>query len=154
MRFLGFSAHSVEAAMAMMDRFEFDSIMFPVNYGCWYAGDFGPQVLARAQEKKMAILALKALAKQPWPRDAVHEAHAAHPNCWYQPFTDPDEALLALRFTLSHPVTTAIMPASAFCLKLALKLAARFTPLEPAEVEAMKLKGLAAVPLFPLSRKA
>ncbi len=49
-RFLGFSAHSVEAAMALMDRFNFDSIMFPVNYATWHAGNFGPQVLARAQE--------------------------------------------------------------------------------------------------------
>ena len=68
-RFLGFSAHSEEAALAMMDRFEFDSIMFPVNYATWHAGNFGPQVLAKAQQKKMGILALKAMAKRPWPRE-------------------------------------------------------------------------------------
>jgi predicted aldo/keto reductase-like oxidoreductase len=49
-RFLGFSAHSVEAVLALMDRFPFDSIMFPVNYATWHAGNFGPQVLARAQD--------------------------------------------------------------------------------------------------------
>ncbi len=144
-RFLGFSAHSVEAAVALMERFRFDSIMFPVNYATWHAGNFGPQVLAKAQEQKMGILALKAMAKQPWPRGADR---SAHPNCWYQPMTVPEEALMGLRFTLSHPVTTALTPASAECLKLALKLAPDFTPLEPAEVEAMKLKGLATTPLF------
>lgn len=144
-RFLGFSVHSVEAALAMLDRFKFDTIMFPVNYATWHAGDFGPQVLAKAQEKKMGILALKALAKQPWPGGA---GRSAHPNCWYEPMTDPDEALMGLRFTLSHPVTTALMPASETCFKLAVKLAARFTPLKPEEVEAMKQKGLAATPLF------
>ena len=144
-RFLGFSAHSVDAALAMMDRFAFDSIMFPVNYATWHAGNFGPQVLARAQEKKMGILALKALARQPWPQGADR---SAHPNCWYQPMTDPDEALLGLRFTLSHPVTTALMPASETCFKLAIKLAPKFTPLNPDEMEAMKQKGLAASPLF------
>ena len=35
-RFLGFSAHAVEAAMALMDRFTFDTIMFPLNYATWY----------------------------------------------------------------------------------------------------------------------
>ena len=30
-RFLGFSAHSVEAALAAIDRFAFDTVMFPVN---------------------------------------------------------------------------------------------------------------------------
>jgi hypothetical protein len=131
--------------MAMLDRFKFDTIMFPVNYATWNAGNFGPQVLAKAQEKKMGILALKALAKRPWPPGADR---SAHPNCWYEPMTDPDEAMLGLRFTLSHPVTTAIMPASETCFKLALKLAPKFTPLNPEEVAAMKQKGMAAVPLF------
>ena len=144
-RFLGFSAHSVEAALALMDKFSFDSIMFPVNYATWHAGNFGPQVLAKAQEKKMGILALKALAKRPWPRGADH---SAHPNCRYEPVTDPDEAMMGLRFTLSHPVTTALTPADEGCLKLAIKLASKFSPLEPAEIEAMKQKGLAAAPLF------
>lgn len=144
-RFLGFSAHSVEAALAMMDRYPFDSIMFPVNYATWHAGNFGPQVLARAQEKKMGILALKAMAKQPWPKDADR---SAHPICWYQPMTDPDEALMGLRFTLSHPVTTALTPASSTCLKLALQVARSFTPLAPEEVETIKQKGLTTAPLF------
>jgi aryl-alcohol dehydrogenase-like predicted oxidoreductase len=144
-RFLGFSAHSVEAALALMERFDFDSIMFPVNYATWHAGNFGPQVLARAQQKKMGILALKALAKRPWTRDADR---AAHPMCWYEPFTEPAEALLALRFTLSHPVTTAVMPADATCLKLGLSLASKFSPLKAEEVEAVKQKGLATAPLF------
>ncbi|MGD0538819.1 MAG: aldo/keto reductase [Verrucomicrobiota bacterium] len=144
-RFLGFSAHSVEAALALLDRFDFDSIMFPVNYATWFAGNFGPQVLARAQEKKMGILALKALARRPWPPGADR---SAHPNCWYEPITDPEEALLSLRFTLSHPVTTAMLPSSEICFKLGLKLAPKFTPLAAAEAEAMKQKGLTTAPLF------
>lgn len=150
-RFLGFSAHSVDAALAMIDRFPFDSIMFPVNYCTWNAGNFGPQVLAKAREKKMGILALKALAKRPWPEGADK---SAHPNCWYEPMTDPDEASMGLRFTLSHPVTSALMPASETCATLAMRLAAKFTPLQPEEVEAMKRKGMAAVPLFQHPRQA
>jgi aryl-alcohol dehydrogenase-like predicted oxidoreductase len=144
-RFLGFSAHSVEAALAMLERFAFESIMFPVNYATWTAGNFGPQVLAKAQEKKAGILALKALARRPWPRGADR---AAHPNCWYEPMSDPEEARLGLGFTLSHPVTTALMPASEPGFKLGLKAAARFAPLQPEEIERMKQKGLAAEPLF------
>ncbi len=143
-RFLGFSAHSVEAAMALMDRFDFDTILFPVNYATWNAGNFGPQVLARAQEKRMGILALKALAKQPWPRGTPHFA----PNCWYEPMTDPAEALQGLRFTLSHPVTAAVTPAYPPCLQLALKLAPQFTPLKPDEVDAIKRKAMSVGLLF------
>ena len=69
-RFLGFSAHSVEAATALMEGYAFDTILFPVNYATWHAGGFGPQVLARAKEKEMGILCLKAMAKGPWPQGA------------------------------------------------------------------------------------
>ena len=144
-RFLGFSAHSVEAALALMDRFAFDTIMFPVNYATWHAGHFGPQVLARAHEKQMGILALKAMAKRPWPKGADR---SAHPGCWYEPMTNPDEALMGLRFTLSHPATTALTPTDAGCLKLALSLAPKITPLQPDEVLAIKEKALATPPLF------
>jgi aryl-alcohol dehydrogenase-like predicted oxidoreductase len=144
-RFLGFSAHSVEAALALMKGFDFDTILCPVNYATWHAGDFGPQILAKAQEKGMGILALKAMAKRPWPPGADR---SAHPKCWYEPFSNPDEAMMALRFTLSHPVTAAIPPGDERLFKMALGLASRFTPLAKDEVEAMKQKGIGAVPLF------
>jgi hypothetical protein len=54
----------------MMDLFDFDTILFPINYATSNAGNFGPQVLARAQEKKIGILAFKAMAKGPWPQGA------------------------------------------------------------------------------------
>jgi len=143
-RFLGFSAHSVEAAMALMDRFDFDTILFPLNYGMWHAGNFGPQVLERAKEKEMGILALKAMAKQPWPENATNKV----PKCWYEPFTDPEEARMGLRFTLSHPVTAAIPPGNENLFSMALGLASNFKPLNSEEVEEIKQKGIIATPIF------
>jgi len=87
-RFVGFSAHSVEAATALMDGYAFDTILFPVNYATWHAGGFGPQVLAKAQEKGMGILCLKALAKAPLAEGAKNR----YEKCWYEPFDAPDEA--------------------------------------------------------------
>lgn len=143
-RFLGFSAHSVPAALALMDRFTFDTILFPVNFATWHAGNFGPQVLETAQRKRMGILALKSLARRPWPEGAVK----THPKCWYEPVTDTASVRDALRFTLSHPVTAAIPPGDENLFALALDLAAEFKPLTPDEAEAIKQKGLATPPLF------
>ncbi len=143
-RFLGFSAHSVDAALAMIDRYAFDTILFPVNFATWYAGSFGPQVLETAQRKQMGILAIKSLARRPWPEGAVK----THPKCWYEPLDDAASARDALRFTLSHPVTAAIPPGDENLFALALDLAADFKPLSPAEAEAIKQKGLATTPLF------
>jgi aryl-alcohol dehydrogenase-like predicted oxidoreductase len=143
-RFLGFSAHSVEAATALLDGTAFDTILFPVNYATWYAGGFGPQVLAKAKEKGMGILCLKAMARGPWPEGKAK----SHAKCWYEPLDTPEDAAMGLRFTLSHPVTAAIPPGDETLFAMALKLAAGFTPLSAAEVEAIKAKGLAAAPLF------
>ena len=142
-RFLGFSAHSVEAAMALMDRFDFDTILFPINFATWHAGNFGPQVLERAHEIGMGILALKAMARRPWPTNAERI-----PKCWYEPLTDQEDAMMGLRFTLSHPITAAVPPGNENLFRMALDLATRFEPLTPDEVEAMKEKGSAETPLF------
>jgi aryl-alcohol dehydrogenase-like predicted oxidoreductase len=144
-RFLGFSAHSVEAAMALMDGFDFDTILFPVNFTTWHSGNFGPQVLARAKEKNMGILALKAMAKGPWPQGADR---SKYPKCWYEPLTNADDIRMGLRFTLSHPVTAAVPPGEAELFKTALSVSNRLDPLNANEVASIKEKAAKGVPLF------
>jgi predicted aldo/keto reductase-like oxidoreductase len=144
LRFLGFSAHSVEAALALLDGYAFDTILFPVNFATWHAGGFGPQVLAKAQEKGMGILCLKAMAKGPWPEGATKR----YAKCWYEPLDTPAEAALALRFTLSHPVTAAVPPGDPGLFRMALSIAAGFQPLTSDEAQSLKLKGAAQTPLF------
>lgn len=144
-RFLGFSAHSVEAALDLMDGFNFDTILFPFNFTTWYAGNFGPQVLARAQEKKMGILALKAMARGPWPKDADRSRYS---KCWYEPLTTPEDIRMGLRFTLSHPVTAAVTPGEAELFKIAMSVRNNLEPLKKSEVTAIKEKAMAGVPLF------
>ncbi len=143
-RFLGFSAHSVAAALALMDRFPFDTILFPINFATWHAGNFGPQVLQTAQGKQMGILALKSMARRPWPEGATR----THKKCWYEPLADATGAREGLRFTLSHPVTAAIPPGDETLFAMALDLAAAFEPLTEAEAGAIKQKALATTPLF------
>jgi predicted aldo/keto reductase-like oxidoreductase len=42
-RYLGFSARTEEAALAAMERFDFDTILFPLNRIAWHRGGFGPR---------------------------------------------------------------------------------------------------------------
>ena len=141
---LGFSAHSVEAATALMERFDFDTILFPFNYACWYQGNFGPQVMEMAKEKKMGILALKAMARQRWPEGAERTIKKA----WYEPLMDREDARKGLRFTLSHPVTAAIPPGDENLFSMALPLAAEFKPMSDEEILEMKKMAMNAEPLF------
>ena len=126
-RFVGFSAHSVQAALALLDRFECDSVLFPLNFVCWAQGDFGSRILQRAKEKGVARLALKALAYTRWSEGEER----AYPKCWYRPVDDPELARQALQFTLSEDITAAIPPGDERLYRLALDLASNLEPLAP-----------------------
>src|ERR1041385_2906362 len=119
-----------------MDRYDFDSILFPVNFPNYFTGNFSPVVIERAQAKGMTILALKMLCRQQWEEGDPDRQR--YPKCWYQPVTDRHEAELALRFTLGQPVTAAIPPGEESLFRLALDLAADFRPLTDAELNELK----------------
>jgi predicted aldo/keto reductase-like oxidoreductase len=132
-RFVGFSSHSVPVALLLLDRFNFDSILFPVNFICYARGNFGPQVLEKARRLGVARIALKSLAHAARPQ----LNNPRYPNCWYSPIDDPGLALQALRFSLSEDVTAVIPPADERLYRMAVELVREATPL--AEEERRKL---------------
>ncbi|HUT32840.1 MAG TPA: aldo/keto reductase [Planctomycetota bacterium] len=151
-RHIGFSAHTEAAALAAMDRHDFDSVLFPINFCTFLTHGLGARVIAEAQKRGMAILALKALARQKWPKDDPQRK--SFTKCWYQPLTDRAEAGLALRFTLGQPITAAVTPGEEVMLRLALDVGGAsaprdVTPLSDAELQ--RLRALAATldPIFP-----
>lgn len=144
-RYIGFSAHSVEAALTAMDRFEFDTTLFPVNFTLYFREDFGPQVVKKAREKGVAILALKAMAKGRWMEG---DDRSAFPNCWYRPTSDPEEAAMALRFTLSQPITANVPPGDVGLFRLSMDIASNFSMITAEEVTALKGIAQDQEPLF------
>lgn len=144
-RFLGFSAHSEEAALALMDRFNFDTILFPFNWVCWYQGHFGPPVLEKARQKDMGILALKTLAKRQWKEGEERRWS----KTWYSPVDTFEEAQLAVRFTFSKPITAGTSPGHAQLLWWMCDAAERFTPLSEQEAAALEKRSEGLAPIFP-----
>jgi predicted aldo/keto reductase-like oxidoreductase len=143
-RFLGASVHNAAAAIALMDRFQLDSVLFPVNFVLYQEGKFGPQILEHAKKKGVARLALKSMAHTTWP-DRNHEAWR---KCWYKPIDNPELAEKAVRFTLSEDITAAIPPGEEKLFHMALDFAARFRPLEPKEREDLLAQARGVRPLF------
>lgn len=147
-RYIGFSVHSQETALAALDRYNFDTILFPVNWVLFTQAGFGPKILKKAQEKQMGILALKSMAKTVWPADQKKDH--PEPKCWYQPARFPDEATLGLRWTLGHPITAAIPPGDEKYFRLAMDVAQNYKPLEPHEEQALLSGGQGVEPIFHL----
>lgn len=145
-RHVGFSAHSVEAAFAAMDRYPFDSILFPVNFATYYTGNFGPQVIEQAKKKGLAVLALKSMARQKWKPD--HPLRKQYGKCWYEPVIDHAQAELAVRFTLSRPVTAALPPGEMSLFEMAVKFARNPAPISEQEERGLATMALDLDPIF------
>jgi predicted aldo/keto reductase-like oxidoreductase len=146
-RYLGFSAHSAEIAVQLMDMFDFDSVLFPINWVCYFNSGFGPQVVEKAKSKNMGIFALKAMAKTHWGEKEERD----YPKAWYKPVTDPEETELAIRFTLSQPITAAVTPGDIRLFRKAVEVASKFKPLNDAELALLKKKADGLDPIFKLS---
>lgn len=149
-RFLGFSAHLEEAALEMLRRYAFDSVLFPFNFAAYLRGGFGPRLVAAAQATNTGLLALKAMARTTWPEGTTEQTRTWR-KCWYEPIDDEEMASLALRFTLSLPVTAAIPPAHRELWEIALRVAQDPRPLSPGEEARVRDLAAATVPLFPLA---
>lgn len=144
-RYIGFSAHSEEPAIAMMERFEFDTILFPFNWVCWHQGKFGPRVLEKAKENGLGILALKSLAKRRWKEGEERKWN----KTWYSPVDTFEEAQLALRFTLSRPITAAVCPSHVELLWWECDAADQFKPLSEEEEAQVAKRSAGLEPIFP-----
>ena len=143
-KYIGFSAHSQEAALKLMDSFDFDTVLFPVNWVNIFNSDFGIKVLDHAEEKGMGRLAIKSMAETLW-KDGEKRTY---PKAWYRPIDDENLASLALRFTLSKHITAAIPPGDIKHFKWALKTAENFIPMTKAEEDILREKAKGLVPIF------
>lgn len=129
-RFLGFSAHDEDVALEAIERFDFDTILFPINCVCWHNGNFGPEVVQKAREKDMGVLALKAVAKEP-----LGDAPSAYPNMWYKPFENEEEIVQAFRFTFSKGITATVHAGDVKFMRKFIELAGAASGIRPPDGE-------------------
>jgi aryl-alcohol dehydrogenase-like predicted oxidoreductase len=143
-RHIGFSAHNEDAAVALMDRFDFESVLFPLNWVNLFNSGFGNRIMNKAEQKGVSRLALKAMA-----RAKIQEGEEKkYDRCWYHPVDDKELASLALRYTLSQPVTAAIPPGDIRFFRWALETAAEYKPITEEEVQVLKRESRGQVPIF------
>ena len=148
-RYLGFSAHSEEAANAALDHYDFDSILFPLSFPLWLKEGFGQSIHQRAQKANRGILALKAMAHQKWP-ESMKQEERPWKKTWYEPFEDIDKVSLGLRFTSHLPVHAMIPPGHWELFKMAVELAqsGALTPLNQNEREIIRAIAMESEPIF------
>ena len=109
-RYLGFTAHSEEAALKMIELFPFDTVLFPFNWFLNMAHGMGNRLLKTAKEKKMGILCMKAFIERRWEEG---EDKGCFPKSWCKPIdtdAEPEFGTAAMKYALSLGVNTLIPP--------------------------------------------
>ncbi|MEW6568991.1 MAG: aldo/keto reductase [Chloroflexota bacterium] len=148
-RALGITGHGYHAPAvhaAALERFDFDTVMTPINFVQWADPAFRDAVerlLRLATEKDVGVLVIKALTRGPWANQA--QAY----RTWYRPFDEPEMIECCVRFVLSQPVTAFASPGDLQLLPHALEAAERFTPMSADEQNALLASAPAFEPLFP-----
>jgi predicted aldo/keto reductase-like oxidoreductase len=131
-RYVGITSHGILAPtvqIAALERFDFDSLLFPLNFKMWADTAYRREattLLQMAAERDVGTMVIKSLTRGPWG-DKKPRYHT-----WYEPFDDADSIERALRFALSQPVTGAISAGDARLLPMILDAAERFQPMDEA----------------------
>ena len=147
-QYLGITSHGLEAPAVLIEalnRFDFDSLLFTLNFQMWADEDYRRDVsrlMQIADERDVGTMVIKTWARGPWG-EKEHRYHT-----WYEPFDDAEMIEQALRFNLSQPVTGVISAGDARLLPMILDAAERFQPMDDAEQAALLAKAGEYEPLF------
>jgi len=136
-RWLGITGHTHDAPRTHLEalrRFDFDTVMFPLNFVLWSIPEYRQSVemlLAECAKRDIGVHIIKTVAKDPWGgRERTY-------TTWYEPFTEEGVIDRAVNFVLSKPVTTLCSVGDVTVLPKVLAAAERFRPLSPVEEDAL-----------------
>jgi aryl-alcohol dehydrogenase-like predicted oxidoreductase len=147
-QFIGITGHGAQAPQIYLEalrRFDFDSVLFPLNFvqmaNPQYR-EYAEELIAACKAKDVGTMIIKSVTRAPWG----NREHTA--TTWYEPFDNSEEIQKAVNFALSYDVSGLCTAGDTRVLPLMLKACENFTPLSDAEKEEMIEFGKEYEPLF------
>lgn len=147
-KFIGITGHGADAPKIYLEalrRFDFDSVLFPLNFVQMANPEYrkyAEELIAACKAKDVGTMIIKAITRGPWGE----KTHTA--TTWYEPFDNLDEIQRALNFALSYDVTGFCTAGDTRILPMVLKACENFTRLSNSELEEMIKSGKQYEPLF------
>ena len=108
---IGFTAHDEDAAIRMIELYDFDSVLFPFNWFMNMEHGMGNRLLKVARARNMGVLCMKAFIERKWENDEERRK-SMFPKSWCKPIDIEDEAfgVAAMKYALSLGVDTLVPP--------------------------------------------
>src|SRR3954454_10096162 len=147
-RFIGVTGHGLsvpEVHRRSLERFAFDSVLCPYNWGQLQDERYADRVEALAAvcaERNVALQTIKSLARRRW------DGREATASTWYEPLREQADIDLAVHWVLGRPQAFLLTTGDVEILPLLLDAAERFEQ-QPSDEEMAQLAARQeATPLF------
>ena len=147
-QYIGITGHGVNAPQIYLEalrRFDFDSVLFPLNFVQMAIPEYRKQaeaLIAECKAKDIGTMLIKTITKAPWGE----RQHTA--TTWYEPFDQMDEIQPAVNFGLSYEVTGLCTAGDTRILPMLLNACKNFTQMNEAQREEMIQSARQFEPLF------
>lgn len=106
-RHVGITAHCEESALKALELYDFDTVLFPLNWATGLKKEFGHRVAKLCKEQNKGLISMKSQAKRVWNEGE----EKTYPLSWTKPIDDDDRlAICALKYALSLGADTIIPP--------------------------------------------
>lgn len=129
--YIGITGHGLEVPdvfLTAIERFDFDSILFPINFILYENTAYREKaqvILQKCLEQEIGSMIIKHIAKGPWgDGDKTH-------TTWYRPFTEAEWIQKGVDFALSQPITGICTPGDISLLPLVVEACRKFQPMVP-----------------------
>ena len=99
---IGFTAHNEDAALEMLRRYPFETVLFPMNWLLHKKTSMGSRLARVAKEQGIGLLGMKFMIDRAW-ESREERFSSPYPKSWCKPFYPQDGALTlaAMRYALS-----------------------------------------------------
>lgn len=147
-RFIGITGHELNIVglhRRALERFDFDSVLFPYSYILMQNPQYAADVEALLQvcaERNVAVQAIKSIVRAPW-HDRPHTR-----NTWYEPLEDQAALDKAIHWVLGNPIAFLNTAGDIHVLPKVLDAASRFEAQPSDEVMQELLNIQRMEPLF------
>jgi len=145
---IGITGHGADAPKIYLEalrRFDFDSVLFPLNFVQMANPEYrnnAEELIATCKEKDVGTMVIKTITKGPW---GEKEKTA---TTWYEPFNKSDEIHRAVNFALSHDVTGLCTAGDIHILPLVLDACENFEALDNTKMDEVIQSAHQYEPLF------
>jgi aryl-alcohol dehydrogenase-like predicted oxidoreductase len=106
-RNIGFSAHNEDVALRALTLFDFDTVLFPLNWALGIQRGWGDRIAEAVKQRGIGLLGMKSLVRRQW-REGEERLY---PKSWCQPIWG-DEALsvAAMKYAVLKGAHTLVPP--------------------------------------------